>query len=94
MASLSNASRLCMRAASKPAAGVRAISSTAVKAGAASAAYTSPFKGSESSANKVPDFGKYVSQNSPAKNKLFSYFMVGTMGALTAAGAKSTVSGA
>lgn len=92
MASLSAASRLCLRSAAKPAVpAVRALSSTAVQA-AGAAAYSSPFKG-ESAGSKVPNFGKYASSNSAAGNKLFSYFMVGSMGALTAAGAKSTVSG-
>lgn len=94
MASLSTASRLCLRSAAKPAVpAVRALSSTAIRSDSASGTYTSPFKGAEAG-NKIPSFGKYVSKDKPATNKLFSYFMVGTMGALTAAGAKSTVSGA
>jgi len=98
MASLSTASRLCLRSASvaNPAA-VRAaaLSTTAMRpaGGAASASYTSPFKGNESKGNKIPDFGKYMSKSSEGSNKLFSYFMVGAMGAMTAAGAKSTVQG-
>lgn len=92
MASLSAASRLCLRSAAKPAVpAVRALSSTAVQA-AGAASYSSPFKG-ETTGSKIPNFGKYASKNSAAGNKLFSYFMVGSMGALTAAGAKSTVSG-
>ena len=44
--------------------------------------------------SSIPDFGKYMSSSKGEnKNKLFSYFMVGTMGALSAAGAKSTVQG-
>lgn len=93
MASLSTASRLCLRSAARPAVpAVRALSTTAMRPDSAASSYTSPFKGSESKGNKIPDFGKYMS-NSGDKNKLFSYFMVGTMGALTAAGAKSTVQG-
>jgi hypothetical protein len=43
--------------------------------------------------SSIPDFGKYMSKKGEGNNKLFSYFMVGTMGALSAAGAKSTVQG-
>ncbi|KAL6872968.1 ubiquinol cytochrome reductase [Trichoderma novae-zelandiae] len=96
MAPLATASRLCLRsatAATKPA--VRALSSTAVRqAGDApgAASYSSPFKlKGESKGSQVPDFGKYLSKGNETTNKLFSYFMVGTMGAITAAGAKSTV---
>ncbi|KAK4144567.1 Rieske [2Fe-2S] iron-sulfur domain-containing protein [Dichotomopilus funicola] len=68
---------------------VRAISSTpAVRD--ASSSYQSPFKGGEST-TKVPDFSKYMSKGSGSTNALFSYFMVGTLGAISAAGAKSTV---
>jgi ubiquinol-cytochrome c reductase iron-sulfur subunit len=42
---------------------------------------------------KVPDFGKYKSSRNPESNVLFQYFMAGTFGMLTAAGAKSTVQG-
>ena len=59
---------------------------------AASGSYTSPFKG-ESKGSKIPDFSKYTG-GTPNTNLLFQYFMVGTMGAITAAGAKSTVQGA
>ena len=52
----------------------------------------SPFRG-ESRSTKVPDFSKYTG-GSFDSNLLFQYFMVGTMGAITAAGAKSTVHGA
>jgi len=34
----------------------------------------------------VPDFSKYLSKNPPASNQLFSYFMVGTMGAIRGCG--------
>jgi len=39
----------------------------------------------------IPDFSKYRSSGATEKNKVFGYFMAGTMGALTAAGAKATV---
>jgi ubiquinol-cytochrome c reductase iron-sulfur subunit len=95
MAPLATASRLALRsAASVKTPAVRALSSTAVRGGDASASssYTSPFKGTEQKGNKIPDFGKYM-RGSEGPNKVFQYFMVGTMGALTAAGAKSTVQG-
>ncbi|KKA28899.1 hypothetical protein TD95_004159 [Thielaviopsis punctulata] len=93
MASLS-ASRLAVRALPKttvPA--VRALSTTAVRDGGASApssSYTAPFKG-DPQTNQIPSFGKYMSKKPEGVNKLFGYFMVGAMGAVSAAGAKSTV---
>ena len=95
MAAITNASRACLRTASAAPTCVRALSSTAVRPAGDSTtwtSYSSPFKGSEKAGN-IPDFGKYVSTNNPSTNKLFQYFMVGTMGAITAAGAKSTVQG-
>lgn len=74
---------------------VRALSSTAARSviasGETSDTYQSPFKG-QSSASKVPDFSKYMLPNG-ASNQLIGYFMVGTLGAISAAGAKSTVQG-
>lgn len=57
-------------------------------------AYKSPFadSGPRKETTKIPDFGKYRSPNVKS-NQVFGYFMVGTMGALTAAGAKATVQG-
>ncbi|KAL6862860.1 ubiquinol--cytochrome-c reductase catalytic subunit rip1 [Amphichorda felina] len=97
MASLTNASRACLRAAASrtPSTAARALSTTAVRPAGGDGAtawtsYSSPFAGGDK-ANNVPDFGKYASTNNPASNKLFQYFMVGGLGAITAAGAKSTV---
>jgi ubiquinol-cytochrome c reductase iron-sulfur subunit len=42
---------------------------------------------------RIPDFGKYRSKGTEEGNRTFSYVMVGTMGALTAMGAKATVVG-
>ncbi|KAF9922149.1 hypothetical protein FBU30_007777 [Linnemannia zychae] len=39
----------------------------------------------------IPDFGKYKSGSGDATNRAFSYFMVGTTGALSFLGAKTTV---
>lgn len=43
-------------------------------------------------ASQVPDFTKYSSKASESATKGFSYFAIGTMGLITAAGAKSLVS--
>lgn len=72
---------------------VRTVSSSpALRDAASSSTFESPFKG-ESKSSKVPDFSKYMSKGSGSKNALFSYFMVGTLGAISAAGAKSTIQG-
>lgn len=53
--------------------------------------YKSPFASPEPrTTTKIPDFSKYRG-GSTSGNKLFGYFMVGTMGALSAAGAKATI---
>ncbi|KAK4098342.1 ubiquinol-cytochrome c reductase iron-sulfur subunit, mitochondrial [Parathielavia hyrcaniae] len=69
---------------------VRAVSSS--PALSSPATFQSPFtlKG-ESKSTQVPDFSKYISKKQGSSNALFSYFMVGTLGAISAAGAKSTV---
>ncbi|KAK3339169.1 ubiquinol-cytochrome c reductase iron-sulfur subunit, mitochondrial [Neurospora tetraspora] len=90
MAPVSIVSRAAMRAAASPARAVRALTTSTSLQGVSSSTFESPFKG-ESKAAKVPDFGKYMSKAPPSTNMLFSYFMVGTMGAITAAGAKSTI---
>ena len=43
--------------------------------------------------NKIPSFGGYKSSRGETSNKMFQYLMAGSFGALTAAGAKSTVQG-
>ena len=54
----------------------------------------SPFKNqNDNPSTKVPSFGKYMSKRGETSNKTFSYFMVGAMGLLSAAGAKATVQG-
>ena len=54
----------------------------------------SPFKNqNDNPSTKVPSFGKYMSKKGETSNKTFSYFMVGAMGLLSAAGAKATVQG-
>lgn len=58
----------------------------------ASASFDSPFKGASKS-TKIPSFGAYRSKSGEEGAKVFSYFMAGTMGALSAMGAKATVQG-
>lgn len=56
------------------------------------ASFDSPFKGSADSI-KIPDFSAYRNKGGETGTKVFQYFMVGTMGALSALGAKATVQG-
>ncbi|KAF8461406.1 Rieske [2Fe-2S] iron-sulfur domain-containing protein [Kalaharituber pfeilii] len=54
--------------------------------------YRSPFTSSGARATTaIPDFSKYKSSSNEMGNKVFGYFMAGTMGVLSAAGAKATV---
>ena len=56
--------------------------------------FESPFKGQEySPTTKIPSFKKYMSKSPETSNRVFQYFMVGSMGLLAAAGAKATVQG-
>lgn len=57
--------------------------------------FESPFRGeNENPTTKIPSFADYMSKKPETSNKVFQYFMVGSMGLLTAAGAKATVQGA
>ncbi|KAI1007872.1 Cytochrome b-c1 complex subunit [Podosphaera aphanis] len=91
MASLHQTSRTLLRTLPRCrfTAPIRPISTSLTRKDAGSA-YESPFKG-ESKTTRIPDFSKYKSSSGSNSNLVFQYFMVGTMGALTAAGAKSTV---
>jgi ubiquinol-cytochrome c reductase iron-sulfur subunit len=91
MAALSTSTRALLRAARAPSTCVRALSTSAVQQDAASSSFESPFAKVRS--DKIPDFSHYRSKAGSSNNLLFQYFMVGTMGALTAAGAKATVQG-
>ncbi|KAL0930510.1 cytochrome c reductase iron-sulfur subunit [Colletotrichum truncatum] len=94
MASLTTASRICLRQLSRSSqtatTAARALSTSAARNDSTASSYSSPFKGAQKASN-IPDFSKYMSKGSVGTNQLFGYFMVGTMGAITAAGAKSTV---
>jgi hypothetical protein len=94
MASLAHTSRTLLRTLpSRALTPLRALSTTAVRAEPTSS-FDSPFKGTANDAGgKIPDFSHYRSKQGTNSNLLFQYFMVGTMGALTAAGAKATVQG-
>lgn len=90
MAALTNSSRTLLRALPRISAThyARCISTSDTKN---AASYESPFKGADTS--RIPDFGHYRSKSGSRNNLVFQYFMVGSMGALTAAGAKATVQG-
>jgi ubiquinol-cytochrome c reductase iron-sulfur subunit len=100
MASLTHSSRALLRAAPRTVGSLRALSTTAQKKasgepGINAPSFESPFKssGSQTQTSKIPDFSHYRSKNGKNSNLLFQYFMVGSLGALTAAGAKATVQG-
>lgn len=108
MAPLSTASRVLARSAARAAQQTSAttINTTARLAAVASSSFStsvvrpegsaatfkSPFRGASKS-ETAPDFGHYLSKNKGNSNALFGYFMVGTLGAMSAAGAKSTIQG-
>jgi ubiquinol-cytochrome c reductase iron-sulfur subunit len=100
MASLARSAR-ALRAVKvqAPVVQVRALSSTSAKKAegepAVAPTINSPFKApTKAQTTKIPSFAAYRSKkNNAGKNLLFQYFMVGSMGALTAAGAKATVQG-
>ena len=59
------------------------------------AEFTSPFHrgtSNQQDTTVIPNFSKYRG-GSETGNKMFQYFMVGTMGGVTAMGAKNTVQG-
>jgi ubiquinol-cytochrome c reductase iron-sulfur subunit len=95
MASLTHISRTLLRTlpqSSVSSMPVRALSTSVARLDTSS--FDSPFKGmGNDKTAKIPDFSKYRSKSGTSNNLLFQYFMVGTMGALTAAGAKATVQG-
>lgn len=93
MAPLTTAARALARsAATAPRVSARCLSTTAARGDAAGSSYESPFKG-ERPTTRVPDFSHYASRGAPSKNLMYSYFVVGGMGAITAMGAKSTIQG-
>lgn len=57
--------------------------------------YTSPFRGTSDhkDTTAIPSFKAYKSKGGETQMKVFQYFMVGSMGAVTALGAKATVQG-
>lgn len=89
MAPLTTAARAIARSAA-PRSAVRCMSATAVRP--SDSTYESPFRGSQNT-TKVPDFSHYAAKNGANKNLMYQYFMVGALGTITAAGAKSTIQG-
>lgn len=98
--SLASASSALLRTCARqqlPAA--RAAVSACQQRGVADAApkssFDSPFGRTHehSDTTKIPNFSKYASKRSPTTNKVFSYFMAGSMGLVSAVGAKATVQG-
>lgn len=62
----------------------------------ATASFESPFKGGSASRTTdipVAKWKKYRNSGGETGQKVFQYFMVGTMGAISAMGAKNTVQG-
>lgn len=105
MAPLSTASRVlarsaaqCIQQTTKPtnttarlaAVASSSFSTSVARPDGSAATFKSPFRGT-SKTDQAPDFSHYLSKKSGNANALFGYFMVGTLGALSAAGAKSTV---
>ena len=63
---------------------------------AAESSFDSPFgrtSEAEPVTTKIPNFKPYMSSGKETTNRVFQYFVVGTMGILSAAGAKATVQG-
>ncbi|EAS35345.3 ubiquinol-cytochrome c reductase, iron-sulfur subunit [Coccidioides immitis RS] len=60
---------------------------------APTSSFDSPFGRSKESASslKIPSFKKYASPRNATTNKVFSYFVAGSMGLVSAVGAKATV---
>ena len=100
MASLLHSSRTLLRTlprSSSVALPIRALSTSSSKSrpeAATTSSFDSPFKGmGGDTSSKIPDFSHYRSKQGSNSNLVFQYFMVGTMGALTAMSAKATVQG-
>ncbi|KAK2766777.1 hsp70 nucleotide exchange factor fes1 [Arachnomyces sp. PD_36] len=61
-------------------------------AASTSSSFESPFAQSEKKSTlKIPSFKKYASSSGETPNKVFGYFMAGSMGLVTAVGMKATV---
>lgn len=59
------------------------------------ASFDGPYNwgGEKTPTTKIPSFKNYMSKKPETSNRVFGYVMAGTMGALSAAGAKATVQG-
>merc|ERR1712098_93655 len=58
---------------------------------ASTSSFDSPFRSNKVDSNKIPSFKAYRAKFPEVSNRVFQYFMVGSMGLVTAAGAKATV---
>lgn len=100
---LTSASTALLRACTRQQLPTNVVRSAAIAAGqqrgvanaGVKSSFESPFGSSHetSSTLKIPNFKKYKSNQSPSANKVFSYFVAGSMGLATAVGAKATVQG-
>lgn len=92
MAPLATSSRAVLRQCARTKLAVPAVATqtTAMQQRRGAAGSADQFK---SGSTKIPSFGAYFSKGPSTNKKVFQYFMVGTMGALSAAGAKATVQG-
>ncbi|OAL31970.1 hypothetical protein AYO22_00840 [Fonsecaea multimorphosa] len=83
----SQSSRLAVTASNIP---QRRLESSGAEA-PGSTSFQSPFRTQKYDTHKIPSFKTYESKNSEITNRVFQYFMAGSMGLLAAAGAKNTV---
>ncbi|KIW33355.1 ubiquinol-cytochrome c reductase, iron-sulfur subunit [Cladophialophora immunda] len=83
----SQSSRLAITASNIP---QRRLESSGAEA-TGSTSFQSPFRTTKYDTHKIPSFKTYESKNSEITNRVFQYFMAGSMGLLAAAGAKNTV---
>ncbi|KAF2143852.1 uncharacterized protein K452DRAFT_285890 [Aplosporella prunicola CBS 121167] len=85
------ASSLVRAAARTQLPAVRASATALQKRSESSASFDSPFKGAKTTSIPTKAWKKYRNSGGETGQKVFQYFMVGSMGAITAMGAKNTV---
>ncbi|KAL1981117.1 hypothetical protein VTN96DRAFT_3051 [Rasamsonia emersonii] len=99
MSQLATASTALLRACARqqlPTTAARAAIAAGQQRGVADAApkssFESPFKTKDANSTlKIPSFSKYAAKSSATTSKVFSYFVAGSMGLVSAVGAKATV---
>jgi hypothetical protein len=82
-----------LAATSQTAAPQTALSQRRYQQTASTSSFDSPFRENRVDSNKIPSFKAYRAKSPEVSNRVFQYFMVGSMGLLAAAGAKATVQG-